>query len=64
MLRNRNLRYYNYFIKQKPVKYNNYSNSVAKIVFCSFNPNVKFNKNEVVIHKNKISIDNNINNLN
>jgi len=25
MLRNRNLRYYNYFIKQKPVKYNNYS---------------------------------------
>jgi hypothetical protein len=45
------------------IKYNNYSNSVAKIVFCSFNPNVKFNKNEVVIHKNKISIDNNINNL-
>jgi hypothetical protein len=45
------------------IKYNNYSNSVAKIVFCSFNPNVKFIKNEVVIHKNKITTDNTIDNL-
>jgi hypothetical protein len=45
------------------IKYNNYGNSVAKIVFCSFNPNVKFCKNEVVMHKNKISTDNTIENL-